>query len=165
MVATTKSKAIKDEATRVTVVGTCGNLPLVPDDTVWINSTTPKKVPGVRLVLGDNGCAVLDPARAEDKLVLDALLPLLEDGTDDRIEFHHIQIVPAARMQSPYPTWDTHTISKCIERVEELGLNPERCLRYELQKGDKARKTLVTELEAMVDAPVDEDPLSVPTLD
>lgn len=159
-----KSKTIRKEVGTVTVMATCGHLPLVSETVEWINPNTSIPVPEIALDFGDSGVVTLDPERPEHKKILDVFHPWYEAGEDPRIEQHAVRIVPPAKFAIPYPAWDGHTVEKCLESVTDHGYDPELCLRYELQK-DEPREELVEGLEKLIDSPVAEDPLSVPSID
>lgn len=157
-----KSEKIREQLNTVQVFARTGRLPLTSAYEDWINPTTKRKVPGVVLNFGDSGVCELDPVR--DAVAIKALNEWLEDGTDERISELGVMIVQHG-LKPPFPKWDNTNPDKIPEMVGALGLDAAECLRYELAKGDDARKKLVKALEVLVDAVPEEDDLDEPVLD
>lgn len=148
--ANSKAKKIREELATVQVFARTGRLPLEsPWDEPIAPGLPPRKHPGVVLLFEDGICT-LDPVKDADKIK--KVGEWLEDGTDSRISQLGVFIVKPNALTPPFPKWDSTNGDKLPEMVEALGLDVERCLRYELQKGDEARPKLVKFLESKLDA-------------
>jgi hypothetical protein len=157
-----KSEKIKEELASVQVFARTGRLPIVSEwEEFLAPGVKPRVHPGVVLHFEDGICT-LDPKRHAD--VIAAFQEWLEEGSDPRIAELGLFVVAKDALTPPFPKWDALKPEACLETVDTLGLDPERCLRYELQKGKDARAKLVKQLEAKVDAPPVEDPMSEPSL-
>ena len=145
-----RSEQVKQEMEVVRVFARTGRLPLQSATKEWVApGLPPKTIPGIVLTFENGECA-LDPKR--DKVTIDALNKWLAEGTDPRIVELGVTIVNnAAMLTPPFPKWDTTNESKLPEMVTALGLDVERCLKYELAKDDP-RKKLVRALEVLLDS-------------
>lgn len=157
-----RSEKIKEELAIVQICARTGRLPIVSDSEEWINPTTKRKIPGVVLEFGDNGVCELHPVR--DAETIRVFREWIEEGVDERIAELGVMEVANDALLPPFPKWDTTKAENLPEMVEQLGLDVERCLRYELGKGDAARAKLVKALESKVDEPPVEDALSEPEM-
>lgn len=147
---TSKAAKIREELARVQVFARTGRLPLEsPWDEPIAPGLPPKRHPGVVLVPQDGICT-LDPVK--DAETIKKVQAWLEDGSDPRIAQLGVFIVKPDAIAPPFAKWDDLNEGRCIEAVGELGLDVERCLKYELGKGGTARTKLVKWLEAQVDA-------------
>lgn len=152
-----KAEKIREELAQVQVFARTGRLPLEsPWDEPIAPGLPPKKHPGV-VLLFDDGVCTLDPVR--DVATIKKFREWMAEGTDPRISQLGVIEVANNAVTPPFAKWDAINEGRCIEVVDELGLDVERCLRYELGKGRDARAKLVKALEAKLDAdPVaDED--------
>ena len=158
-----RSEAVKRELETVRVFARTGRLPLQSATKEWIApGLPPKTIPGIVLHF-ENGECVLDPKR--DKVTIDALNEWLADGVDPRIVELGVVLVNNSKLLAPpFPNWDVTNEAKIPEMVEALGLDVERCLKYELAK-DEPRKKLVKALEVLLDAEPVEDASDEPVLD
>lgn len=133
-----------------------GRLPLRSATKEWIApGLPPKTIPGVVLVF-ENGECVLDPVK--DKETITVLNEWLEDGSDPRIIELGVTIVDnASLLAPPFPKWDVTNEAKIPEMVSTLGLDVEKCLKYEAAK-DRPRKKLVKALEVLLDSQDEQEP-------
>ena len=163
MSATKRSELVRQELSTVRVFARTGRLPLKSATKEWIAPGLPPKViPGVSLFF-ENGECVLDPVR--NKAEIDELKAWLAEGSDPRIVELGVTIVENAKLLAPpFPAWDVTNESKIPEMVETLGLDVERCLKYEASK-DKPRAKLVKALEVLLDREPVEDSGDEPVLD
>jgi hypothetical protein len=159
---TKPSEKIRETLSAVQVFARTGRLPLVSADEEWVNPRTKKRVDGIVLRFGDNGVCTLDPSKDRD--TIDFLNDWLADGTDPRIGDLGVMLVAPDAIAPPFPAWDNTNETKLPQMVVDLGLDVERCLRYELAK-DEPRKKLVKFLESKLDEPVVEDADAEPSLD
>lgn len=156
-----RSDNIKKELDTVRVFARTGRLPLQSATQEWVApGLPPKKIPGIVLVF-ENGECVLDPVK--QKREVNALTEWLAEGDDPRIVELGVQIVNNAKLLAPpFPKWDVTNEAKLPEMVDAMGLDVEKCLRYELAK-DKPRTKLVKALEVKLDAapvePADDEPV------
>lgn len=156
-----KSQKIKEAIATVQVFARTGRLPIVSDTEEFVAPGYPlKKVPGIVLDFVDGVCE-LDPARDAD--TIKAFREWMADGTDPRIAELGVMEIAKDALVPPFPKWDSIKPEACIEAVDQLGLDVEHCLRYELQK-DEPRTKLVKQLEAKVDEPAVEDADAEPVL-
>jgi len=158
---TKRSDDIKKELDTVRVFARTGRLPLQSATKEWIApGLPPKTIPGIVLVF-DNGECVLDPAKNQREIT--ALKEWLDEGDDPRIVELGVQIVNNSKLLAPpFPNWDVTNETRLPEIVETMGLDVEKCLKYELAK-DKPRVKLVKALEVKLDEvaadPVDDEPV------
>lgn len=158
---TKRSDEIKKEMETIRVFARTGRLPIQSATKEWIApGLPPKNIPGICLVF-DNGECVLDPVR--NRREIDALKEWLAEGDDPRIVELGVQLVNNAKLLAPpFPKWDVTNEAKLPELVDAMGLDIERCLKYELAR-EKPRAKLVKALEAKLDEvpvePSDDEPV------
>lgn len=157
-----RSEKVREDLAYVRIVARTGRLPLRSASEEWINATTRRKVPGVALVF-ENGVCELHPVKDADAIAV--FREWIEDGSDERILQLGVVEMKNDALLPPFPNWDTTKPENLPGIVDDLGLDVERCLRYELGKGKDARPKLVKALEVKLDTPVAEDEQSEPTLD
>ena len=157
-----RSEKIKADLALVQITARTGRLPIVSESEEWINPTTKRTVPGIILEFEDGICT-LHPVH--DAETIKAFREWIEDGRDERIDQVGVMEIAKDALTPPFPRWNITNADKLPEMVEALGLDPELCLRYELQKPKgEQRPKLVKALEAKVDAPPVEDAMSEPEL-
>lgn len=158
-----RSEEIKKEMDTVRVFARTGRLPLESATKEWIApGLPPKNIPGISLVF-ENGECVLDPVRNQREIK--ALTAWLDAGEDPRIVELGVQLVNNAKLLAPpFPKWDVTNEAKLPEIVDTMGLDVERCLKYELAR-EKPRAKLVKALEVKLDATPDEPADDEPVLD
>ena len=157
-----KVAKIREELAQVQVFARTGRLPLEsPWDEPIAPGLPPRKHPGCVLLFEDGVCT-LDPVKDAEKIK--KFRAWMDEGTDPRISQLGIFEVKPDALTPPFPNWDSTNPDKLPEFIEALGLDVERCLRYELQKGDEARPKLVKHLEAKIDAEPEADADAEPTL-
>jgi hypothetical protein len=161
--ATGKAAKIREELAQVQIFARTGRLPIEsPWDEPIAPGLPPKRHPGVVLIF-DDGVCTLDPVR--DAATIKKVRAWLDEGTDSRIlQLGVMEVAPDA-ITPPFAKWDAINEGRCIETVDELGLDVEKCLRYELGKGEDARPKLIKALEAKIDEPAVEDDTADPVLD
>jgi hypothetical protein len=149
-----RSAEIKRDLEVVRVFARTGRLPIQSATKEWIApGLPPKTIPGIVLVF-ENGECVLDPVTQQREIV--ALREWLAEGTDPRIVELGVQVVNNAKLLAPpFPKWDVTNEAKIPELVETMGLDVERCLKYELAR-EKPRVKLVKALEVKLDTSTDE---------
>lgn len=157
-----KAAKIREELATVQIFARTGRLPIEsPWDEPIAPGLPPRKHPGVVLLFNEGICT-LDPVK--DAATIKRFREWMEDGTDPRIlQLGVFEVAPNA-LTPPVPAWDNTNADKLPELIEAAGLDVERCLRYELQKGDEARPKLVKYLEAKLDADPEPEAGAEPTL-
>lgn len=158
-----RSEVVREELATVQIIARTGRLPIISETEEFIApGVAPRKIPGVVLEFGDVGVCELHPVK--DAKTIKVFREWMEDGSDPRILQLGVMEVAKDALLPPFPKWDITKVEACVTAVETMGFDAERCLRYELGKGDAARGQLIKALEAKVDEPPAEDPLSEPIL-
>lgn len=163
----------------VRVAMTVGRLPIKSADFEWLDNRRRVKHDGVVLHMkgiendAPEGYCELDLDRKEDAETYEVLKAWLKEGRDDRIGRCGVKVLKRDEVPAPLQWWDTGQwkslladVSKGIRimpDVEGRKAFVENCVRYEQQKGDKARKGLIDGLLNLeLDVTSAGDPMAVP---
>lgn len=167
--------------TKVRIAMKVGRLPIEPADFEWLDSKRRVKHAGVVLHMkdadtGGTGYAELDLSKPADKKVYDVFDAWYKDGSDPRIRELGVRLLNRDEIVAPLQWWDTAQWKSLLADVSRgIRIMPDRaqreayvkqCVKYEMQRGEKARKGLVAGLlDIELDAAGENDPMSVPVRD
>lgn len=165
--------------TKVRVAMKVGRLPIEPSKFEWLDNKRRIKHDGVVLHMkglennSPMGYAELDLDNPKDAATFEILKAWIKDGKDERIRDCGVKILKQDEVPAPLQWWDTANAKSLLADVSKgVRIMPDReqrakfiegCVRYEMQKGAKARKGLVDGLMAIeLDGVSESDPMSVP---